>query len=418
MKKFNLFAIMGLSFFVMSPSEISTSKGDGQDGSQKGPCTTESAKMAPGKWTVAAFNSLPDNPAVPAIVRNLEKEAEILHRALGEPVGFDARGYFRVPGNPFTQKSPQPLEVNVPFYSYYCDEGKVAAEEEYSGGVMIHTNSTWPMGDLKGIKIGAKTFRMLGSPIGEIRGYPAFEADWKSNPDGANFTWAVLVSKKGMSPFRYATRTEILDHLVQIVEKKHPENQALLDQYTLIRPEEVQAAEKQKELASFLDGARDDATRKSRTERFNKDYRTDQQKLEEMKKKSTGISDKVAANLAAVRARYTPEQLKEPGYVYPWLLNYNTEFNEEDFDFTLPKNDPYCRPADYTNCPNMGKPLAIFKGEYFDRDLPSTSPQYFTVAFSWTAIKADKFRNEESEKLRDEFFARFDFDQLVSLLGK
>jgi hypothetical protein len=58
----------------------------------------------------------------------------------------------------------------------------------------------------------------------------------------------------------------------------------------------------------------------------------------------------------------------------------------------------------------MGKPLAIYVRDYFDPNLPGTSPQYFTVAFSWTAIK--------SEKLRDDFFARFDFDRLVSLLGK
>jgi hypothetical protein len=417
MKKRNLFLILGLSFLTMAPSEMTNPSKDEKPEIQT-PCTDESVKNAQGKWTVDPFKSLPANPALPALINNLEKEADLVHKALGEPAGFDAKCYFWISGDPFAQKTPKQMEVNVPFYHYYCADGKLGVDSEYSDGILVYANSTWPMGGIGGIKLGTKTFRTLGSPIGEINGYPAFEADWTGSPAGITFNWIVLVTKKEKPLFRYASKAEILDHLVNIVEKKRPENLADVDKYMLIRPEEVQAEERKKELASFLDGANSDDARKSRTERFNKDYRSDLQKREETKKKISDFADKVAANLATVRARYTPEQLKEPGYVEGWLLNYNTDFGEEDFDFVLPKTDPYCRPNDNKNCPNMGKPLAILQGGYYDTNLPSTSPQYFTVAFKWTAIKSENYRNVKAEKLRDDFFARLDFDQLSALLGK
>ena len=56
--------------------------------------------------------------------------------------------------------------------------------------------------------------------------------------------------------------------------------------------------------------------------------------------------------------------------------------------------------------------------QYFDPNLPATSPQYFTVSYSWTAAKSKGFRNEKFEKLRDDLFARFDFDKLAEMIGK
>jgi hypothetical protein len=414
MKIHNSFVILGLSFLVMAPAEISTTSRKAILETQQSPCTQKSAENTPFKWKKEIFNSLPNNPALSPLVAKLDMQAEILHKALGDATGFDAKCYFWVPGNPFSDKNPHVMEVNVNFYPYYCDDGKLEVEKEYSDGIRILGNGSGG----PGFKIGTKTFRLLGSPIGEIRGYPAFEADWTGTPGGgATFTWTVLVTKKGMPLFRYATRKELLDHLMQVVEKKRPEDIALIEQYTPIRPSDVQVAEKQKELTSFIASAKDDAQRKNWTDRFNRDYRTDQQKLEEAKIKCNANADKVVARLKSVRARYSPAGLEETAYVYKWLTNYNTAFYEEDFDFDLPKNDPFLRPTNIET-KNMGKPFAISQKSYFDPNLPGTSPQYFTVDFSWTVGKSTNFRNEKFEKLRDDFFARFDFDKLAEMLGK
>jgi len=417
MNNFKLFAIAGLSFLLISPTENTSGLLIERPGNEQTPCTVESVKTTPGNWSVDPFTMLPSNPALPALVKNLQKEAELVHKALGGFTGFDAKCYLYVADNPFIKKTPHRLEVNVPFYHYYCDNGKLMVEDEYSDGALVYSNSTWPMGGVGGIKLGTKVCRTLGSPIGNIRGYPAFEADWTGSPAGSTFTWIVLVTKKEKPLFRYASKAEILDYLVQMAAKSRTENQASIDQYVVIRPESVQTEERKKELASFLDGATSESARQSRTERFNKDYRNDQQKKDDTKKKATEEANKVSANITAVRARYSPEQLNEPGYVQDWLLNNNNGFSDNNFDFVQPKTDPFCRPTDNTGCP-MGKPLAIYNSQYFDPALPSTSAQYFTVAFRWTAGKSDKFRNLQGEKLRDEFFARFDFDELAAILGK
>jgi len=416
MKTFHSFAILGLSLLAFAPSDFSAVSREVFRGIEQDPCTEKSAENTPGKWKKDVFNSIADNPGLPALVKKLEMQENILHKALGNPVGFDANCYFWVPENPFTSKKRPVMEVNVNFYHYYCDEGKLDVNSEYTDGANITGISSLRSGRFI---IGAKKFMLLGSPIGEIKGYPAFEQDWTGSPGGeaATFKWTVFVSKKGTPLYRFATRKEVLDHLELVVEKQRPEDLISLGLIFPIRPADVQEAERKKELAWFIATAKDEAQRKNWTDRFNKDYRTDQQKLQEAKDKINASADRVMANLAKIRARYTPAELEEAAYMYTWLTNYNTAFYEEDFDFDAPKNDPIPRPTNIED-ELMGKPLAIQKINYFDTNLPSTTPQYFIVSFSWTAGKSNGFRNEKYEKLRDDFFTRFDFDQLYGMLGK
>lgn len=381
------------------------------------PCTQESAKTTSGKWTLEVHNYR-NSPESPALLKKLEEQAELLRKAIGDPpIGFDAHGAIDFP-TPSNSKFPITISVNSPFYHYYCDNGKLEVADEYS-------DEAWIVSNPKGggpFKIGSKNFRLLGSPIGEIRGYPAFEHDWTGDLTGncATFTWTVLVTKKGKSPYHYASRKEILEHCFAVVEKQRPVHLAGCD-YMPIRPADVQAAEKQKELASFLLGAKDDATRKTRTDRFNNDYRTDQQLLEECRQKMKAMDDQTFARLELVRDRYSQEELMQTAYVFKWLTNYDNEFTENDFEFDFPKIDPDCRPADYGgNCDpeRMGKPFVLLNRDYLDPSLTNTSPQYFSVGIKWTACKANKFHNEAGEKMRDDFFKRFDFDRLADMLGK
>ena len=415
MKTLNSVVILGLSLLVTSPVEKSVSSGEVILKTEQEPCTDNSAENTPGKWKKDVFVSYSDNPGFPAFVKKLEVQEDILHKAIGSLPGYDANCYFWMSDNPFTSKKHPVMEINTNFYHYSCENGKLAIETEYSDGAYIKGFSSRRGGENI---IGAKRFYLMGSPIGEIKGYPAFEQDWTGTPGGgATFTWTVIVSKKGVPLYRYATRKEVLDHIVQVVGKKRPQDIALLEQYFQIRPADVQEADRKKELAYFIGPAKDDAQRKNWTERFNKDYQTDQQKREEAVAKCNASADRVLANIEKVRARYNAAGLEEPAYVYNWLTNYNNGFSEENFDFDLPKNDPYPRP---TNIPtkNMGKPLAIQIINYFDPNLPATVPQYFTVSYSWTAAKSKGFRNEKFEKLRDDFFARFDFDKLAEMIGK
>ena len=171
----------------------------------------------------------------------------------------------------------------------------------------------------------------------------------------------------------------------------------------------MQAAEKEKDLARFLQGAKDDKQRQNWIERFNKDYLTDDQKREAAKRAMIADQDNNAAHLEAVSARYSTEQLKKPAFVTTWLEN-----STGSFDFSPPANTRDCKRA--PGCGDMGKPLAILTRSYMDSSLPSSVPQFFTVTFGWSAPQNG--RDEKFERLRDDFFARFDFDRLVAMLGK
>jgi hypothetical protein len=379
------------------------------------PCTPQSVGEAKGQWTHSLSNILPPrHPELPALVKNMEVEAELLHKALGDPTGLAARWYLNVSETIFSKKGLQSAAVNVPLFRYYCGDGKVEVNDEYSDELMIDANDTWSMSGIARFTIGGKRFRLLGSPIGEIRGHPAFEPTWGGIPSGVSYKWVVLVTKPGKSPFRYLTRQELLDHLKKVNENKRPENLALAEQLNPIRLPAVQAAEKEKQLAVFLKGAKDDQQRQNWIERFNKDYLTDDQKREAAKRATIASRDKLAAHLEAVTARYSAEQLKEPAFVNTWLINYDTDYNDGDFDFSPPANTRDCKRA--PGCGDMGKPLAILTRTYFDSSLANSVPQFFTVTFQWSA--PGNGRDEKFEKLRDDFFARFDFDRLVAMLGK
>jgi hypothetical protein len=339
----------------------------------------------------------------------MEAEVELLHQALGDPTGFDARWYLRVSEYIFAGKGLQPAEVWVPMYRYSCVGGKVEVAHEYSDELMIEANHTWSMSGIGRINVGGKNFRMLGSPIGEIRGHPAFEPTSEGTPGGVSYRWVVLVAKPGKSPFRYVTRQEALDHMKQVNEKERGASLVLAEQLNPIRPPAVQAAEKEKELAWYLQGAKDDRQRQNWLERYNHDYLTDEQKREKSRRETIARHDRIAAHVDAVSARYSTEQLKEPAFV-----DDGDFMHAETFEFTPPANARDCkRPP---GCGDMGKPLAILRLSDYDPSLPSSVPQFFTVTFRWSA--PSKGRDEKFEKLRDDFFARFDFDRLIALLGK
>ena len=103
------------------------------------------------------------------------------------------------------------------------------------------------------------------------------------------------------------------------------------------------------------------------------------------------------------------------------MVAANTLYPDEYFKFSPTKLEVCGR----TMCDNTmhGKPFAIPDTAYFDPNLPRSAAQFLTVSFTWTdhvVTRSGKhmLENPKWEKIRDDFFARLDFDRLVSLLGK
>lgn len=381
---------------------------------EKNACTDLSASEAQGRWRsdVEKDVDVEQSSIIPksewsSVKKRTDVYAELLRQALGEFKGYDAVGHRSVAGALF-KDGPAMYRYNIYMYDFFCRNGILHGyldknpDDAYDFGdlvVAIQVNGVWDMaGPEARYVIGEKRHYQFGTPIGEIRGFPVFEAGHK---------WVVLVSRPGKSPFIYASRKKLLDELRGRNEKDRAEQLKTADKFDPVRPQAEQDKDREKELARFLIGAKDEQIRRKWTDRFNNDYRTDEQKHEEHLKKINAYHDKVRIRLDTVEARYTPERLKEPAMTD---IGVASSAMQEDFDFK-PAKQEVCGKS--PSCgEHHGMPYAIPNRNYFDLDLPRSAPQFFTVAMEWHS--GDK----DSVKRRDDFFEHFDFDRLVALLGK
>jgi hypothetical protein len=373
-------------------------------------CTDKSASEAQGRWKSGVEkgvdveqSSIIPQSEWPAVRKRTDVYSELLRQALGEYKGYDAVGHRSVAGALF-KDGPALYRYDIYMYDFFCLNGvlhgyldKNAEAFDYASPVVdIQVNGVWDMaGPEARYIIGEKKYFQFGTPIGEIRGFPAFEAADK---------WVVLVSRPDKFPFIYASRKQLLDELHGRNETTRADELKTADKFDPIRPQAEQDKDREKELALFLTGAKDEQIRKKWTERFNNDYRTDEQKHEGHLNKLNAYRDKVRIRLDAVEARYTPEQLKEPAMTG---IGVARSTMQEDFDFK-PTKQEVCGKS--PSCGALhGMPYAIPNRSYFDLGLPKSAPQFFTVAIQWS---------KDSVKRRDDFFEHFDFDRLVALLGK
>ena len=376
------------------------------------PCASdESVRTVPGQWKAKLQKDIEIGTAIPAgelpgVLKAMEGRSELIHKALGEPVGYDAVWYRRVGGKLFG-KGPAGTETIVARHKYICQKGRLFIEPEYDGVTTIASNTTWEMsGPEASYVIGGKNYYEFGSPIGEVRGFPAYQTDFRG---GANVTsWVVLVTRPGKRNFHLATRKEVLDSVKADNEKLRADELDKITRYTPVRPKAAQEQDKAKDLALFLKGAKDDAQRQKWTERFEKDYRTDEQKRDALLEKVNKIHDKVRGHLDQVRARYTAAQLEETAMTHP---NYIT-MPDERFDF-LPTHQEKCGKGDCGE--RHGRPFAA-PGPDYNPSAPAGKPLFFAVIFQWAGGDRGA-QDPRREKLRDAFFANLDFDRLVSELA-
>jgi len=77
----------------------------------------------------------------------------------------------------------------------------------------------------------------------------------------------VLVSRPGKSPFKYASRRELLDHMLVLADEEWQKGLKTADMVNPIRPKDAQEKDKQKGLELFLKGAKNEQQKQKWTER-------------------------------------------------------------------------------------------------------------------------------------------------------
>lgn len=327
-------------------------------------CTEESARSAPGTWTSRLQPDLETSDIIPkgeipGVLKEMSGYADLLKAALGGNAGHKAVWYRSLGGRLF-HDGPAKYETIVPLYRFECDDGKPGAEDEYSELASVAVNSTWNMsGPSADIPINGKKHYSFGSPIGEIRGFPAYQTDITGF--GNSTKWVVLVTRPGkLHAFHLATRREVLDSLKAQTAKDWAERRAAIK---------------------------------------------DEAALARMRKQEA----KTLARLDAVRARYAPAQLEETAQAHPSAMSLAWD----DFDFKKTHEEACGKGV----CGDgWGRPFALPVRSYYDLTGSVAKPQFFTVTFQWSG-RGNQI-DPAVAKLRDDFFARFDFDALVARLGK
>ncbi len=382
------------------------------------PCTPESVRSVRGSWSRTAdviVGPVISAYEVQALLGSLQAYHDLLQKALPSPEGFNVVSYSSVRGDPLVQNGPQAFEATAGMYRLVCTNGTVGMATEYAGQMAIMANDVWHMSGIGRFDIGGKKALALGSPIGSIRGYPAFEPEFSSPLSGTInvYEWVVLVARPGQSPFRYVTRKEMLDHMRAVCEKDRVQALAIADEANPIRPQAVQDAAKAKGLQEWVASAKDEQQRQRWTERYLSDYRTDEQKRAAARAKTNAGFDAFLARLKTIESRYGAAQLQEPA-----LLNDPTAtlHARPNFDFAPPKGD---RHTCTISCGGPhGKPLVVADERYFHGTAARSAPQFFTVSFRWSAPRQDKYRDAKFEQVRDDFFKGFDFSALAGMLAK
>ena len=408
-----LFAISAPSSFGQGPKARKQPARPKAEARPKVPCKPgEDLHYLPGTWASqfepdVEISSLLSKPDLARALKDTAVYAELVHASLRID-GYTAQWY-RSLGGRLYGNGPAKYQVNVVLTDFDCHNGFVMrvddpdrVEQDWgqSAGAAILINSTWSMsGPEASSRINGKKYYSFGSPIGEIRGFPAYES--------GGTTWVVLVSKPGKKPFHFATRQELLESLRAQAEAERDELLRRSGVAMKIRSPEEQKADHDRELALFLKGAKDDAQREHWRQRFEHDYKTDEQKMAELRGKMNKDSDKAVAHINELIAQQTPEQMKMPAMSHPSAITHVWP----DFKF-LPTHEETCGKGMCGE--GFGSPFAIPNINYYDATLSLGRPQFFCVVFSWEG-GANKI-DPRLEKMRDEFFAKFDFDKLVSML--
>jgi len=381
----------------------------------KVPCTSandDSVRNLPGTWAsefqpdveTSSFLSKPD---LAHALKDTTVYAELVHAALRID-GYTAQWNRSVGGRLFTN-GPAKYQMDVYLTDFDCHDGfvmraddpdRIQQDWDQSAHAAILINSTWSMsGPEADIRIGGKKYYSFGSPIGEVRGFPAYESGGR--------TWVVLVSKPGTNPFHFATRQEVLESLKAQAEEERAKMLGDATKHIKIRSTEEQKIDHDKELALFLKGAKDDAQREHWRQRFEHDYRNDEQKRDELLAKMNKDGDKTLAHINELIAQQTPEQMSMPAYAHPREMSRVGP----DFKF-MQTHEEKCGKGMCGE--GFGSPFAIPHSKYYNPALSPARPQFFCVVFSWEG-RTDQI-DPRLERMRDDFFAKFDFDKLASML--
>jgi hypothetical protein len=336
----------------------------------------------------------------------MEKYVIPIKEFLPQPAGMDIVWRKVIGFEPLYPGGPQPNQVICYFNKLYCMDGKqhnvtlaeidIESNWLFSFLPVTHTDKYY-----KGKEIMIMPFQ-----IGTVQGYPYFEPTY-TGPDVRTHHRSVLLATPGKLPYRVLTRNEVLEYMTMRLDEEKKKMMELIDN-TKIRPKSEQDAEKMQEAKYYRENYSDPGV----AERYLANFKSDEQKRDEKKKKAEEDYKYKYERLNIVRKMFENE-LESPAVLYegnlaPGTINDNWTFVQDKL-----KDDHLCTP----DC-RHGHQFAILNDAYFDKKLPGGVPQFITVTFNLTVTNSNNFRDPLFEKLKEEWEKKFNFAKLAELLGK
>lgn len=387
-------------------------------------CSPESAETLPGKWikdndptanaTVGGFPAA----KLPDLLKSMDRYHALLEKLYPGLKGNRIKWSKRVFQDQIFGSDRPGAETRFFINKYVCSGGQLydniiterSAIFIYANSLEAIAKNSGQLHDGKYDTYKGKMIYPISHRLGTHKGFDYFEpfsgggfsAGW-----GLQHFRLVLITFPGKLPFRYLTRAEIIDFLRQQMDEKEKTETARLTSIHPIRPKAVQDAEKEKQLERLK---KDYPNNPRRAQRFLEDYKTDEQKYDEAAKGTKESFAKKRNRLEELEKKYEGK-LREIATLWQGNLHYS-QINE-NWDFTADKmnDDHLCNEKGFCR---HGNAWIVMNEDYFDKKLPPSVPQFFTVSFGW---RTNQFRSWFLER-KDHWLANFDFSALAGMLGK
>jgi hypothetical protein len=207
------------------------------------------------------------------------------------------------------------------------------------------------------------------------------------NPGTTEYFEAVLITKDGKLPYQYVTRKEFLEIRKNQLEKKRSEALDATIKRNNVRSATEHEVAKQKEIADL----KKDNYSQPYIDRFLKDYKTDEQKRDADITRSNKYFDTPIELIKQLLTNYFDKELSEPAII----------LGQDEYDT-------------FTGFVTDAKGICLVKPnpEYFNKNLPKTSPQFFVVFYRW--VENDPvYKNAMAEIKKS-----INYSTLKNMLGK
>jgi hypothetical protein len=335
---------------------------------------------------VDANTRIPGNVNLPKEQAVIKSISEIASALYPKPKGGEVYWHGNFDISHIENQYPNSYSIDVVLKPYRCKNDQVILTS-YTSSLFISINSPGFMGGT--IEISGKKYSTIRALSETKNGYTYFNFD---ENDRVKVQEMWIISYKDKLPYTYMTRKE---YLIEARADQVKEMEGKIDyakKGNKVRPQSEQDAAKQKSIESFKKNYQG-AALESRIAQFNKDYKSDQQILDEALADIRKWYDKIFKVYDDFLASHSEEYLSKPAIVLPYTRanfdGFETNMKDKNLVYII-KNDP----------------------SYYNRDLPVTSPQYITVLMRYmTQGVPDKFFYEGLNK-------KSLLDSLSGLLGK